>query len=299
MILELICCDYCGCKNYKTRYRKPDNWLWLNQFEYPVVECLNCGLVYLNPRPTQNSMGLFYPDNYHEQRNSDSFKFRYTIQCEYLSPLTDHNVLDIGCARGDFLAFLKNKYPNISTVGLDYFSTKVDYDFIDFYNLKLPDSNFSSFSFDLITAWAVFEHLHDPGAHFEEVYRILKDRGKFVFLVTNSESLYGKCAYTEDIPRHTFHFSEKTLKNYANKYNFSEVNFFYETRLWDSTGTGTFYYKLMEIFGSSWEKRYLRLDNKIQKLAGIFGKFLDKLIFSFNWESRKNKSGILIAEFIK
>jgi uncharacterized Zn finger protein len=51
MKLEHVDCDLCGSADYKIRYRKSDNWLWLNYFEYPVVECPGCGLVYVNPRP--------------------------------------------------------------------------------------------------------------------------------------------------------------------------------------------------------------------------------------------------------
>ncbi len=299
IILEHICCDYCDCEKYITRYRKPDNWLNINQYEYPVVECVNCGLVYLNPRPTQDSMSRFYPSDYHEDRNTDSFQLRYKLQTEYLPKLDNEVILDIGCARGDFLNYLKKTYPNIKTVGVDFFSKKVDYNFIQFYQKNLPDAKFPKESFDLITAWAVFEHLHEPGLYFKEVNRILKSEGKFIFLVTNSESFYGKYAYVEDIPRHTYHFSEDSLDNYARKFGFVSSKYFYETRFWDSTGYGTFYYKLMELFGSSWEKRFLKKDNVLQRFAGVIGRKLDSIVFRKQWEAKKRKSGILIAEFTK
>ncbi len=299
VILEHISCDFCGCEKYRTRYRKPDNWLYVNQYEYPVVECVDCGLVYVNPRPVQDSMGQFYPPDYHEDRNTESFRARYKIESEYLPRLENELVLDIGCASGDFLAFLKKTYSGIKTVGVDYFSKKVDYDFIQFHQKNLPDANLPGSAFDLVTAWAVFEHLHDPSSYFREVNRILKSGGRFVFLVTNSESFYGRYAYVEDVPRHTFHFSEKSLNNYAEKFGFTGVKYFYEARLWDPTGNGTFYYKLMEFFGSTWEKRYLRQDNRLQHLAGRIGRKIDSLVFRKPWEAKKRRSGIIIAEFTK
>jgi len=69
ILLEHIPCDLCGSNNYKIRYRKPDTSLWLNQFEYPVVERINCGLVFVNPRPMEKSMADFYTKNYHENRD--------------------------------------------------------------------------------------------------------------------------------------------------------------------------------------------------------------------------------------
>ncbi len=299
ILLEHIDCDFCGCKKYKTRYRKPDNWLWHTQYEFPVVECINCGLVYLNPRPTQESMANFYPKDYHEDRNTESFKLRYQRQMEYLPKLDSQVILDIGCARGDYLAFLKACSPNIEVVGVDYFSEQVNYDYIEFHKNTLPGSNLENERFDIITAWAVFEHLHEPSIYFKEVFKLLKKSGKFIFLVTNSESLYGTHAYAEDIPRHTYHFSEKSLNNYAEKFGFTKIKYFYETKFWDASGRGTFHYKLMELFGSTWEKRFLGNTSSIQKIAGKIGGKLDNLIFKTNWEAQKRKSGILIAEFTK
>jgi 2-polyprenyl-3-methyl-5-hydroxy-6-metoxy-1,4-benzoquinol methylase len=298
-LLEHVSCDFCGCENYKTRYRKPDNWLMLSQYEFSVVECTKCKLVYLNPRPTQESMGEFYPKDYHEDRNTDSYKIRYKRQLEYLPGLNNETILDIGCARGDFLAYIKNEKPNVEVVGVDYFSEKVDYEFIEFYKNSLQDTLLESERFDVITAWAVFEHLHEPGLYFKEVNRLLKKGGRFMFLVTNSESLYGTHAYVEDVPRHTYHFSELTLNQYAKKFKFNHTKYFYETRFWDATGAGTFYYKLMEVFGSTWEKRYHNNVSWIQRKAGKLGKFIDKFVFSSNWEARLKKSGILVCEFIK
>ncbi len=299
ILLEHIDCDFCRCKKYKTRYRKPDNWLWGTQYEFPVVECVNCGLVYLNPRPTQESMTNFYPKDYHEDRNTESFRLRYQRQIEYLPKLDSQIILDIGCARGNYLAFLKGCYPNIEVVGVDYFSEKVNYDYIEFHKNTLLGSNLENERFDIINAWAVFEHLHEPSIYFQEVWRLLKTGGKFIFLVTNSESLYGTHAYVEDIPRHTYHFSEKTLDNYAKKNGFNNTKYFYENRFWDSSGRGTFHYKLMELFGSSWEKRYLGKISFIQKVAGHVGQKIDNILFKTNWEAKRRKSGILVAEFTK
>lgn len=297
--LEIVSCDLCGDSKYKTRYRKPDTWLNYHQYQFEVVECNNCGLVYLNPRPTIESMEYFYPKGYHEGRNNDEHQLRYRVQTEYLPILNKERILDVGCARGDYLNYLKSIYPNVHASGVDYFSEKVDFDFINFVNKLLPDAKLQAESFDLVTAWAVFEHLHAPSDYFAEVSRVLKRGGKFIFLVTNSESFYGKYAYKEDIPRHTYHFSEETLNLYAHKFNFKVAKYSYETRLWDSTGAGTFKYRLMEMMGSNWERRQLGEISKIQNFMGRIGCFLDSIIFSSDWEAEIGRSGIIVAEFIK
>ena len=69
MQLEHVPCDLCGSTSYGVRYRKPDNWLRSTLFEFPVVECDGCSLVYVNPRPTMAAMAGLYPDGYHDGRD--------------------------------------------------------------------------------------------------------------------------------------------------------------------------------------------------------------------------------------
>jgi SAM-dependent methyltransferase len=299
VLLEHVSCDYCGSNIYKVRYRKPDDFTWLNQFEFPVVECCSCGLVFVNPRPTEQSMQLYYPSNYHDNRDTESHTARYEIQTHFLPKLTDEKVLDIGCARGDFLIFLKKTYPGIELHGIDYYSESVKDLDIKFYKRSLDESSLPGDSFDLITAWAVFEHLHRPGNYFKEVYRILKPGGKFVFLVTNSESLYGKKAYIEDIPRHTYHYSKQSVRNYAEKYGFHFSNIWYDDSVYDGRGTGTYYHSLQKIAGVTWEKRFHNQLTAFQRFMGRVGKKIDRWAFKSHWESEQQKSGIIIVEFTK
>lgn len=37
----------------------------------------------------------------------------------------------------------------------------------------------------MITAWSVFEHLHDPAAAFARVAELLRSGGRFILLVPN------------------------------------------------------------------------------------------------------------------
>lgn len=297
--LEYVACDLCGSGKYKTRYKKPDNWLWLNQFEYPVVECLDCGLVYVNPRPREEFLHLFYPAGYHASRDTAEHLKRYEMQSRFLPVLENEKILDIGCARGDFLIFLKNKYPGISTYGVDLYGDKINSEDIKFYKKDLMECNFNDEEFDIITAWAVFEHLYHPSGYFKEVSRILKKKGKFIFLVTNSESIYGRYAYCEDIPRHTYHYCEKTLRLYAYNYGFKFNKCIFDDSIFDGRGTGLFYNMLSGLAGLSWDDRHYNRITLFQKLFVSAGNLLDKIIFKYHWESYLRRSGIMIAEFEK
>lgn len=299
LVLEHVPCDLCGADDYKVLYKKPDMLTWINNFEYPVVKCKNCGLVYVNPRPTQESMKNFYKNDYHGDREDAAHLARYDIESSFLPKLDNEKVLDIGCGPASFLKYLKRLYPNITAHGVDFFTPKVDAEGVIFHNKLLTECGFSDEEFDIITSWAVFEHSHNPGEYFSEVHRILKTNGKFVFLVTNSESLHGNKAYREDVPRHTYHFSEKTLEKYAEKFGFKMEKCVYDDRMFDGRAFGTFRYAILFAIGLSWKQIQERDYNLFQKLASKFGALLDLIVFSFHWECKLKQSGIIVVEFTK
>jgi SAM-dependent methyltransferase len=244
-------------------------------------------------------MRLFYPQGYYNGRDVETNLNRYAAETAFLPKLTAEKVLDIGCARGDFLCFLKRMYANIELYGVDYFSDGVTSGDIHFYKQPLTKCAFETGKFDIVTAWAVFEHLHKPSEYFQEVSRILKDGGKFIFLVTNAESLLSRMGFLEDVPRHTYHFSERTLAKYAHKYGFKLSRCIYDDGIYDGRGIGTFHFMLSRLVGITWEKKYFRKVNRVQQRFANIGSFLDKVIFSTHWEAKLGRSGIMVAEFIK
>lgn len=292
--LEHIKCDLCGADKYIERYRKPDNWLFLNQFQYPVVECTTCGLVYVNPRPSEDDAGRYYPPGYHDGRNDEKHAERYALQYEYIKPYKFNRVLDVGCARGDWLGYINQKKPFLELHGIDAFCDAVNHDAVQFQNKLLVDAVLENNYFDLVTAWAVLEHVHNPSAYFKIISKVLKKGGKFIFLVTNSESFYGKYAYIEDIPRHLYHFSEKTIKQYAQMYALNVTNVFYDDRFWDGRGIGTFHYGIGKLFGVNWNLISLNKLNFMQKTAMRIGSIVDWMVFYYHWEVRLKRSGIVV-----
>ena len=295
--LEHVRCDLCGSDESRERYRKPDTGRWTSDFEFPVVECLRCGLVYVNPRPSARGMAPFYAGGYHEGRDSAHHARRYARQLAFLPALEAQRILDIGCARGDFLAHALGRCPGLRAHGVDAYSGGVADPRIVFQPRALPDCQLPDASFDLVTAWAVFEHLHQPSAYFAEVRRILRPGGSFVFLVTNSESLWSRRAFGEDVPRHTYHYSEAVLRRYAGKHGFEVQRVCYDDGIFDGRGKGLFRWKLLRAAGVSWKDYSARRMSLGQQLARNAGKLLDGLVFALHWEAWLRRSGILVAEF--
>ena len=297
LALEDVPCDLCSGRETRVCYKKPDSRRWVSLYEFPVVECAGCGLVYVNPRPTPSGMAPFYDEGYHEGRDTPRHRRRYARQLAFLPPLEDQKILDIGCARGDFLAFVLERHPRVKAHGVDAYSTGVRDERIAFRRKDLTECGFPGEEFDVVTSWAVFEHLHRPGLYFQEVRRILKPGGSFVFLVTNSESLWGRRAYGEDVPRHTYHYSAPVLRKYAEKHGFEVARIAFDDTIFDGRGRGTFKWLLTRAAGVTWPAFHRRELSLAQGAARLFGKMLDSIVFSVHWEALLERSGIVVAEF--
>ncbi len=298
MELELVPCDLCGRDSYRVRYYKPDTWLRHDLYQFPVVECDACGLVYVNPRPTPTQMGTFYPAGYHDGRDAAEFQARYRRQAALLPSLAGRRVLDVGCARGDFLSFLLDR-EDFEAHGVDAYAGGVADPRIRFVPAELTDAGYPDAAFDLVMAWAVFEHLHHPTAYFDECARVLVPGGRLVILVTNADSLYGRMACMEDVPRHTYHYSEATLAEYGRKCGLRLDNVLFDDSIFDGRGRGTFRLLAGRLTGFSWEKWMRGELSAISRLAMKAGTLVDLVAFGTHWEARLRRSGVMIATYEK
>lgn len=142
----------------------------------------------LKPSGTQQLLNRqkFYREKYKKINPewSDSLGIYADLIDQEITPET--RILDVGCGRGDFLrsVYAKTKY----TYGIDpdKWALKrnpiIRNKYIGFAE-ELPfEDNF----FDLVVSAWVLEHLDDPQKAFQEIFRVLKPGGKFIFLTPNS-----------------------------------------------------------------------------------------------------------------
>lgn len=99
---------------------------------------------------------------------------------------TDAKVLDIGCGNGNYLIDENRRKISWAT-GIDinskFTQKNICLDEIVIGNIEsLP---FTSTSFDFVVSLWVLEHVQAPQKVFDEVHRILKPGGKFLFITPN------------------------------------------------------------------------------------------------------------------
>ena len=227
MEVEFARCALCNSDNTKKLFEGKD-FLHSLPGRFRVVQCKNCGLVYVNPRPSQEKIKPFYPKEYsaHQRfeakrsllrRTKDLLKkwFRIKRRAIFI-PLKKGKILDIGCGSGKFLSQFKNRgwkcwgvepspaaAQRAKKLGLDIFAG------------DLLEANYPENFFDLITLNHVFEHLFNPNEILLEISRILKPDGILRIYLPNIQSLVARIFksywFNLDIPRHLYHFSPKTL----------------------------------------------------------------------------------------
>jgi SAM-dependent methyltransferase len=85
------------------------------------------------------------------------------------------------------------------------------YDLDIFYG-PIANAPFERESFDVVTLWAVLEHVYHPRAVLREVRGFLKPGGTAIILVPNFNSIPARLMRHDDVPRHLTMFTRATLQ---------------------------------------------------------------------------------------
>ena len=241
--MEHVSCNLCGLDDAQVLFRKRDK-LGITDDEFQVVECRGCGLLYVNPRPTEAEIGKFYPEIYSwkETLEADSSLtkwvrrsekgYRYHLLKDEVSKVVKFTgrsfgrVLDIGCGTGDRLDVFRSK--GFETFGVET-SDSANYA-KEHLNLNVSKGNlfsarFPDRFFDKVTLYNVLEHTHDPTRVCDEIHRILKDDGFLVIQVPNKNSLqhriFKKRWAAFDVPRDLYYFGTESLRSLLEKVGFT------------------------------------------------------------------------------
>jgi SAM-dependent methyltransferase len=231
---EVVTCNLCGGSDTDPVCTLADYRFRTDSSRWTIVRCKHCGLGYLNPRPTADEMGAYYPSAYYSYRHN--LRDRYERQAEFV-PGEGGRLLDLGTATGEFLSVMKQR--GWDAHGIEAFTDAESPQFESITRAHFPDeAPLPDDQFDVVTAWAVFEHLHDPAQAFAECRRMLKPGGQLIIQVPNLEGTFGHGAVFEDLPRHLYFFSERTLRHYAAKHGLDFLGVEHTPSFYSGSGRG-------------------------------------------------------------
>lgn len=226
----------------KIRYRKYSPFF---KKDFNIYECPSCGLWQIKPVPAESELNLLYEENYFHQRTDrgydfyESEKVKKSIENTFQKNLTDLNFfswekellkenvspnsLDIGCAAGYFVSYLKNR--NWNSMGIDVSKAMINVaqkNSLHVINGDFLETPFQEKSFDLITMWATIEHLPDPLKFLEKISFLLKPKGKFILSTCNT-GIFARIRKENwrflNVPEHIFYFNKNNLNLAGKKYN--------------------------------------------------------------------------------
>jgi len=217
--LETVACDLCGSRRHRTVYEIPDAAFHPDQW-FNVVECLDCGLGFVNPRPTRAEMDHYYPAEFYLEFETEAVHHNQRYARE-LGIVRRHartqqgRLLDVGCANGGFPRFAAASGWQVEGVEVGG-NAQIITDF-PVYQCELPQIPVGEPAYDAITAWAVIEHVHTPLSYFQKAGELLKPDGVFIFHVTNFDSASSRHLFREDVPRHLYFFNRATVAGYLQR----------------------------------------------------------------------------------
>jgi SAM-dependent methyltransferase len=161
---------------------------------------------------------------------------RYRRQARYVRR-PPGRLLDIGTARGDFLVVMRQQGWDV--VGIEPFENAGNPHDLPIHRIPFPNGcGEIDGTFDVITAWAVFEHLHRPADAFYACEKLVRPGGQLIVQVPNLRSIQSRWALQEDVPRHLYFFSEPTLRAYGRRSGLMLEKIVHTTDLFGGSGRG-------------------------------------------------------------
>lgn len=209
----------------------------VSQEQFKIVTCKNCGFRFTNPRPDVNEIGEYYKaESYISHTNTSKGliskvyqevrKFTLKSKLNLINKLSPQKgkLLDVGCGTGMFLNIAKENGWQVNGIEPDTGARAIAE---EINQIKIKEEVLNSFqneTFEVITLWHVLEHIHELNATIDWVKERLSKNGSLIIAVPNHESkdaeIYQEQWAAYDVPRHLYHFSQKTIKELFTKHGF-------------------------------------------------------------------------------
>jgi 2-polyprenyl-3-methyl-5-hydroxy-6-metoxy-1,4-benzoquinol methylase len=225
MYEKLEICPSCNSKYISNHSIVKD--LSISQESFALSLCKTCTLLFTNPRPTQEQITRFYEsDNYISHvGNSTGFRAlvyrlvrKYTLYQKHqlIKNFTaKKSLLDYGSGTGSFLNYMLARGYAIS--GIEPHANaraNTPSTIVPFVKEKLSSAT-TSVKHDIITAWHVFEHVHELHSTIKGLRKALTDNGYMFVALPNHESpdakYYKQYWAGYDVPRHLYHFDKQAF----------------------------------------------------------------------------------------
>ena len=248
--MKTIPCEVCGCNQHRFLFEGWDRIFGIPG-RFKIVQCKECGLIFINPQPEPEALKKYYPKNYyipnfshykqyswlrgnvletfwgyryHSNSPATPDLFRkmillpFKIKYRHSIPFVEGGrLLDIGCGNGTELYKLKLMGWEVCGVEIDAEASETARSKgLSVFTGDLLGANYPDHFFDVVRMSFVLEHLPNPKEVLREIKRILMPTGRIYISLQNARSLnywlFRRWWFSLDVPRHLFSFTPNTIQ---------------------------------------------------------------------------------------
>lgn len=261
--MERVACDFCGSTNAEEVTRQTDILHKTTAEVFFVVRCRDCGLQFVNPRPSREEIGRYYSDEYSFHAAPGRIRRAISSALSWLANSPLHplfnivpglnrklsmyvlpriedpvrvyskggKILDIGCGSGLSAHFWGEQgallaYSKIADVyGVEVSGRARDALFAEGIPAykSLADVP-ADLRFETIRMNWSLEHVHSPSECFDFITSRLTKGGKAIIAVPNYDGLlYAMARDCVEVPIHLYHFRVQDIVRYAEKFGLAVI----------------------------------------------------------------------------
>jgi len=214
-----VACDLCHGRDAAHLFTKEGE---------TYVRCRACGLVYLDPQPSDAQLEIIYGADYYkpwgisedaagvERLKKLTFRSLFA-RLGARTGIREGPLLDVGCATGFLLEEARARGFDPYGVELNEYSARLARQKLGAHRIHqgtLDGGPFQGRSFSVVVMSDVLEHVRSPSALLGQAHRRLADSGALVVVAPNvaalSRRILGK-HWTDFKPEHLFYFDPDTL----------------------------------------------------------------------------------------
>jgi SAM-dependent methyltransferase len=228
-------CPACGGCEACVLFAATDR-LGVTTRRFQIVECKQCRLIRLDPQPTPQELGCYFPPNYWSGPEAIAAHRLERFYCRLV--LRDHLrfaerawretesqgiLLDAGCGSGLFLKMLaergaKRGRGSTKIAGLNATPEAAwKHSAIPGICGNLSRAPFAPGSCAVITMFQVLDRVYDPARYLHAAWNLLAPGGRLIVQTPNAASwqflLFGDRWSGLDVPRRVVHFRLKEMEN--------------------------------------------------------------------------------------
>jgi 2-polyprenyl-3-methyl-5-hydroxy-6-metoxy-1,4-benzoquinol methylase len=195
---------------------------------YKVMRCIKCGLMRTNPRPTPETIGTYYPSDYGPYQGVDLtptpsrscikkwLKDLLRLESKSIPPIATGRLLEIGCANGSYMEQMRNAGWMVE--GIEFSESVAERARQKGFKVQtatVETAQPPTDPVDIVAAWMVLEHLHEPIKALQKMRSWVKPGGYLIASIPDSSSLELKIFkhrwYALQLPNHLYHYTPKTI----------------------------------------------------------------------------------------